>query len=85
MGINFNESGATKDKTITTDELFLVIKALKLEKYVDKLNDKTFDDSVETKLIEIFEEIHDHASKQNDRSIHIVVAEPVEYEYDDYI
>lgn len=85
MGISFNESGATKDKIITKDELYLVIKALRLEKYVDKLNDKTIDDSVETKLIELFEEIHEHASKQNDRSIHIVVAEPVEYEYDDYI
>ena len=84
-GILFNKDGATKDKIITKDELYLVIKALKLEKYVDKLNDNTFDDSVETKLIELFEEIHQHASKQDDRSIHIVVAEPVEYDYDDYI
>jgi hemerythrin superfamily protein len=91
MGINFNESGATKDKTITTDELFLVIKALKLKRFADIeladdiKNDKTLINSVETKLIKLFEEIHDHASKQNDRSIHIVVAEPVEYEYDDFI
>lgn len=84
-GILFNEDGATRDKIISKDELCLVIKALKLEKYVDKLNDKTFDDSVNTKLIELFEEIHAHASKQDDRSIHIVVAEPVEYDYDDYI
>lgn len=31
MGIRFNEDGATKDKIITKDELYLVIKALKLE------------------------------------------------------
>lgn len=72
MGIKFDKNGATKDKIITKDELYLVIKALKSE-------------TVETKLIELFEEIHEHASKQNDRSVHIVVAEPVEYEYDDYI
>ena len=41
------------------------------------------DDTVETKLIKLFEEIHEHASKQDDRSIHIVVAEPVNYEYPD--
>ena len=85
MGITFNKDGATRDKIITKDELCVIIKALKLEKHVDKLNDKMADDNVDTKLIDLLEEIHEHASKQDDRRIHIVVAEPVEYEYDDYI
>ena len=78
-GILFNKDGATRDKIISKDELYLVIEALKLKESVDSQNDET------TKLIKLFEEIHQHASKQDDRSIHIVVAEPVEYDYDDYI
>lgn len=42
-------------------------------------------DVAETKLIRLFEEIHEHASEQDDRSIHIIVAEPVKYDYDDYL
>lgn len=42
-------------------------------------------DVAETKLIRLFEEIHEHASEQDNRSIHIVVAEPVKYDYDDYL
>jgi hypothetical protein len=79
MGICFNEDGATRDKIISKDDLYLVIEALKLKESADSQNDET------SKLIKLFEEIHQHASKQDDRSIHIVVAEPVEYEYDDYI
>lgn len=78
-GILFNKDGATRDKIISKDELYLVIEALKLKESADSQNDET------TKLIKLFEEIHQHASKQDDRSIHIVVAEPVEYDYDDYI
>ena len=79
MGISFNKDGATKDKIISKDELYLVIEALKLKESADSQNDET------TKLIKLLEEIHQHASKQDDRRIHIVVAEPVEYDYDDYI
>ena len=78
-GILFNKDGATRDKIISKDELYLVIEALKLKESADNQNSET------TKLIKLFEEIHQHASKQDDRSIHIVVAEPVEYDYDDYI
>ena len=78
-GILFNKDGATRDKIISKDELYLVIEALKLKESADSQNDET------TKLIKLFEEIHQHALKQDNRSIHIVVAEPVEYDYDDYI
>lgn len=94
-GILFDENGATKDEIISKDDINLIIKALRLKRFADielseEANDvqsaKTYmDDVVETKLIRLFEEIHEHASKQDDRSIHIVVAEPVQYEYDDYL
>lgn len=86
VGISFDENGATRDNTITTDELYLVIKALKLKKFADSQINKeinVFDRHVEAKLIKLFEEIHEHASIQKDRRIHIVVAEPVEYSYPD--
>lgn len=84
MGISFDKNGATMDETITTDELYLVIKALKLKEFADSQNNEAInaaDRHVEAKLIKRFEEIHEHASMQEDRSIHIVVAEPVEYDY----
>ena len=94
-GILFDENGATKDEIISKDDINLIIKALRLKRFADiELSEeangiqsaKTYmDDVVETKLIRLFEEIHEHASKQDDRSIHIVVAEPVQYEYDDYL
>ena len=86
MGIRFDENGATMDKTITTDELYLVIKALKLKEFADSQNNESInvaDRHVEANLIKRFEEIREHASMQEDRSIHIVVSEPVEYEYPD--
>ena len=85
-GIYFDENGATMDETITTDELYLVIKALKLKEFADSQNNEAInvaDRHVEVNLIKRFEEIHEHASMQEDRSIHIVVAEPVEYDYPD--
>lgn len=93
-GILFDENGATMDDIISKDDINLIIKALRLKRFADiELSEeasdniqsaKTYmDDTVETKLIKLFEEIHEHASKQDDRSIHIVVAEPVNYEYPD--
>ena len=92
-GITFNKDGATMDEIISKDDINLIIKALRLKRFADielseEANDiqsaKTYtDDVVETKLIRLFEEIHKHASEQNNRSIHIVVAEPVQY--DDYL
>lgn len=86
VGISFDENGATMDKTITTDELYLVIKALKLKEFADSQNNEAInvaDRHVEANLIKQFEEIREHASMQKDRRIHVVVAEPVEYEYPD--
>ena len=94
-GITFNKDGATMDEIVSKDDINLIIKALRLKRFADiELSEEAniiqsaetyMDDVVETKLIRLFEEIHEHASKQNDRSIHIVVAEPVQYEYDDYL
>ena len=92
-GILFDENGATMDDIISKDDINLIIKALRLKRFADveiseEVNDiqstKNYtNDVAETKLIRLFEEIHEHASKQDDRSIHIVVAEPVNYEYPD--
>lgn len=86
MGICFNESGATMDRSISKDDLYLIVKALKLKEFADSQNNEAInvaDRHAEANLIKLLESIHEHASKQDDRSIHIVVAEPVEYEYDD--
>ena len=85
-GILFDENGATMDEIISKDDINLIIKALRLKRFADiELSSaKTWMCDVdEAKLIRLFEEIHEHASKQDDRSIHIVVAEPVNYEYPD--
>lgn len=81
------------DEIISKDDINLIIKALRLKRFADiELSEEANDvqsaktcmgDVAETKLIRLFEEIHEHASKQDDRSIHIVVAEPVNYEYPD--
>lgn len=87
-GILFNKDGATRDKIVSKDDLYLIIKALKLKEFADSQNNEAInvaDRRAEANLIKLLEEINEHASKQDDRNIHIVVAEPVEYEYDDYI
>ena len=94
-GITFNKDGATMDEIVSKDDINLIIKALRLKRFADiELSEeangiqsaKTYmDDVVETKLIRLFEEIREHASEQDNRSIHIVVAEPVKYDYDDYL
>lgn len=83
-GIYFDKNGATMDELISKDDLYLIIKALKLKEFADSQNNEAInvaDRHEEANLIKLLEEIHEHASKQNDRSIHIVVAESVEYEY----
>ena len=87
-GILFDKDGVTRDKFIPKDDLYLIIKALKLKEFADSQNNEAInvaDRHEEANLIKLLEEIYEHASKQKDRDIHIVVAEPVEYEYDDYI
>lgn len=81
-GIYFDKTGATMDKLISKDDLYLIIKALKLKEFADSQNNETInvaDRYAEANLIKLLEEIHEHASKLNDRRIHIVVSEPVEY------
>ena len=94
-GITFNKDGATMDETISKDDIQIIIKALRLKRFADIefseeandiQNDETLNNlnhSAETKLIKMLEKIHEHASKQDDRNIHIVVAEPVKYDYID--
>lgn len=86
-GITFNKDGATMDEIVSKDDINLIIKVLKLKRFADIeriQSAKTYMDGVvETKLIRLFEEIREHASEQDNRSIHIVVAEPVKYDYDD--
>ena len=89
-GITFNKDGATMDEIISKDDINLIIKRFADIELSEEANGiqsaKTYmDDVVETKLIRLFEEIHEHASEQDNRSIHIVVAEPVKYDYDDYL
>lgn len=86
-GILFDENGATMDEIVSKDDIDLIIKALRLKRFADveffQSTKKCMDDVAETKLIKLFGQIHEHASEQDNRSIHIVVAEPVEYDYID--
>lgn len=94
-GITFNKDGATMDEIVSKDDINLIIKALRLKRFADvefseeanniQSTKNYMNDVAETKLIKLFEEIHEHASEQDNRSIHIVVAEPVKYDYDDHL
>ena len=85
--ITFNKDGATMDEIVSKDDINLIIKALRLKRFADveffQSTKKCMDDVAETKLIKLFGEIREHASEQDNRSIHIVVAEPVKYDYID--
>ncbi len=74
-GISFDPNGASMDRSFETNEFEQVINLL------DKNKDKLLDIEIYNKFKEIFEK----AKEQNDRDIHIVVTEPVEYDYDDII
>ncbi len=76
-GIYFDENGATMDETITLDQMRIAIKALKHMVCKVKMDDETLE------LINVFEKIEKQTAAQSDRRIHIVVAEPVEYDYPD--
>lgn len=79
-GIGFDENGATMDETITLDQMRTTIKALK---YMVSKNEVKHDSNETLGLIGILEQIEKQTAAQNDRRIHIVVAEPVEYDYPD--
>lgn len=68
--ISFDPNGATKDRCFDVEEF---------KSIVDLLNENK-GNTIKPNVIETFNEIYKHAAKQNDRSIHIVVTEPVEYE-----
>ena len=52
----------------------------KCKKYREKHKDEISDINIYNR----FKELFDKAKEQDNRSIHIVVTEPVEYEYDDW-
>ena len=79
-GITFDENGATMDETITLDQMRTAIKALK---YMVSKNEVEHDSNETLELIDTLEQIEKQTAAQNDRQIHIVVAEPVEYDYPD--
>lgn len=79
-GIGFDENGATMDKTITLDQIQTAIKALK---YMVSKNEVEHDSNKTLELIDTLEQIEKQTAARNDRRIHIVVAEPVEYDYPD--
>jgi hypothetical protein len=72
-GIFFDPNGASMDRSFETNEFEQVLKMLSKHK-----------DDIDINIYNKFKEIFDKAKEQNDRSIHIVVTEPVEYEYDDW-
>lgn len=78
MSIYFDENGATMDKTITLDQLRTAIKALK---HVASKNEIKHDFNETSELINVLKQIEKQTAAQDDRRIHIVVAEPVEYDY----
>lgn len=77
-GIYFDENGATMDETITLDQMRTAIKALN---YMVSKSEIKHDSKETSELIDILKKIEKQTAAQDDRRIHIVVAEPVEYDY----
>ena len=73
-GISFDSNGVSMDRSFKTNEFEQVLNLL--DKHKDEISD--------INIYNRFKELFDKAKEQNDRSIHIVVAEPVNYEYDDW-
>ena len=73
-GISFDPNGVSMDRSFKTNEFEQVLNLL--DKYKDEISD--------INIYNRFKELFDKAKEQNDRRIHIVVTEPVEYEYDDW-
>lgn len=74
-GICFDPNGASMDRSFETKEFKQVLNLL--NKHKSEISD--------INIYNTFKEIFDKANKQKDRKIHIVVTEPVEYDYDDLI
>ena len=73
-GISFDPNGVSMDRSFKTNEFEQVLNLL--DKHKDEISD--------INIYNRFKKLFDKAKEQNDRSIHIVVAEPVNYEYDDW-
>ena len=73
-GISFDPNGVSMDHSFKTNEFEQVLNLL--DKHKDEISD--------INIYNRFKELFDKAKEQNDRRIHIVVTEPVEYEYDDW-
>lgn len=71
-GICFDPNGASIDRSFDTNEFEQVLNLL------DTYKVNVLDINIYNK----FKEIFDKAKERNDRTIHIVVSEPVEYDYD---
>ena len=72
-GICFDPNGVSMDKSFETNEFERILNLLETCNVLDI--------NIYNKLKEIF----DKAKEEKDRKIHIVVTEPVEYDYDDLI
>ena len=73
-GILFDENGVSMDRYFDKNEFEQVLNLL--DKHKDEISD--------INIYNRFKELFDKAKEQDNRSIHIVVTEPVEYEYDDW-
>lgn len=73
-GIFFDPNGVSMDRSFETNEFEQVLNLL--DKHKDEISD--------INIYNRFKELFNKAKEQNDRRIHIVVAEPVNYEYDDW-
>lgn len=73
-GILFDENGVSMDRYFDKNEFEQVLNLI--DKHKDEISD--------IDVYKRFKEIFDKVKEQDNRSIHIVVTEPVEYEYDDW-
>lgn len=73
-GISFDPNGASIDRSFETNEFEQVLNLL--DKHKDEISD--------INIYNRFKELFNKAKEQNDRKIHIVVSEPVNYEYDEW-
>ena len=73
-GISFDQNGVSRDRSFETNEFEQILNLL--DKHKDEISD--------INIYNRFKELFNKAKEQNDRKIHIVVTEPVNYEYDDW-
>ena len=73
-GISFDQNGVSMDRSFEINEFEQVLNLL----------DKHKDEILDINIYNRFKELLNKAKEQNDRRIHIVVTEPVNYEYDDW-